>query len=135
MAQVGRIRSDDRSYGIDGHCNLPASSYSGSEVPRHLIEFRRAMMYVSARQEEKAIPGLRQTIGLKPDFADAYNHLALALANTGRLTEALGLLDDVIDQFRAALEFRRMRNTRCGPQHQGQVARRRRSNRRSPHHL
>src|SRR5277367_7140283 len=67
--------------------DAPAALERGAS--RHLVAFHRGYMRALNRQPENALRWFRESIELKPDFAEAHANLGWALAETGEAGDAL----------------------------------------------
>lgn len=91
---AGRLRS--LGY-VVGPATTPAPRYSAADDPKRLIHLNLALDDASARwargDASGAIDQLQAVIGARPDLTLAYDRLAFMLRATGRVAEAVVLLD------------------------------------------
>jgi tetratricopeptide (TPR) repeat protein len=57
------------------------------------IYFNTALVLSGAKRYNEAMDNLRQAVKLKPDFADAYNSMAICYYYTGHIADAVAALD------------------------------------------
>jgi arylsulfatase A-like enzyme len=76
----------------------PARTYTAGDDPKRLVHLNQALDTASAMREKGdaagAVETLRGVIRERPDLTIAYDRLALLLRDSGRIGEAVTLLDD-----------------------------------------
>jgi arylsulfatase A-like enzyme/Tfp pilus assembly protein PilF len=87
-----------RSLGyVVGTTMKPARNYTAADDPKHLAEINRAldeaMDESTLGRSAEAIDTLRRVLKERPDLTLAYDRLAFLLQATGRINEAVALLD------------------------------------------
>lgn len=73
--------------------NLPFYNYS----QKHIYFYDRAIEYFQNSEDENAIKYLKLAIKYQPDFADAYESLAVILGRNEKYEDAISLLDQLVE--------------------------------------
>jgi arylsulfatase A-like enzyme len=87
-----------RSLGyVVGSAATPARRYSTADDPKHLVHLNQALDDASAQwlqgDRRRAIDGLQAILDQRPDFTIAYDRLAFMLRASGRVGDAVAVLD------------------------------------------
>jgi len=87
-----------RSLGyVVGSATKPARRYSAADDPKRLVHLNQALDDVSAQwargDAQRAIAELQAIINERPDFTVAYDRLAFMLRASGRVADAVTVLD------------------------------------------
>jgi arylsulfatase A-like enzyme/Flp pilus assembly protein TadD len=100
-----------RSLGYATGAVAPKASYGVEDDPKRLVELDRRLhavvdLYSRGRFEE-AVAAARAVVGDRPDLAEGYEHLALALRQLEREDEAIAVLRDGMRRAAARDELTR----------------------------